>query len=34
MDDCCASVEIEKFISDGDSYYLPELEILFREFSD
>ncbi|MFD4706721.1 hypothetical protein ACFWM3_17900 [Gottfriedia sp. NPDC058432] len=28
------TVEIEKFISDGDYYDYKELETLFREFSD
>jgi hypothetical protein len=32
MDD--GSVEIEKFISDGDMYDEKELETLFRDFSD
>ena len=32
MDD--GTVEIEKFISDGDYYDQKELEILFRDFSD
>ncbi|MEE6452799.1 hypothetical protein RAH41_19730 [Gottfriedia acidiceleris] len=32
MDD--GTVEIEKFISDGDYYDHKELETLFRDFSD
>lgn len=28
------TVEIEKFISDGDYYDAKELEVLFRDFSD
>lgn len=28
------TVEIEKFISDGDYYDTKELEVLFRDFSD
>jgi hypothetical protein len=32
MDD--GSVEIEKFISDGDMYDEKELKTLFRDFSD
>ncbi|MEG0260362.1 MAG: hypothetical protein RR595_02740 [Lysinibacillus sp.] len=28
------TVEIEKFISDGDFYNVEEIEILFKDFSD
>ena len=28
------TVEVEKFISDGDFYDVKELEILFKDFSD
>jgi hypothetical protein len=28
------TVEIEKFISDGDFYNVKEIEVLFKDFSD